>query len=223
MQQTVVTVEGRFEHHRPAERGTVTLAVGFEGPARDDVVRRTTELHARVVEQVRAMHAPSSGPVTWWSSDRMSVGSRRPWNNEGKQLPLVHHAAVRLEVKFSDLGRLAAWVEQVSALDGVTMQGVRWTLTEATRRTLTLDARRRAVADALDRARVYAGALGLTDVRAVAVAEPGMLSDAGRPTGVGESVAAARTGKAAGDGAGLELKPEDITVAAAVHARFAAS
>jgi len=223
MHETVVTVEGRFEHHHPAERGTVVLGVGFEGAERDDVVRRTTALHARVVEQVRAMHDPDAGPVTWWSSDRTSVWSHRPWSSSGKQLAPVHHAAVRVEAKFSDLARLAQWVEQVATLDGVTVQGVTWTLTEVTRRRLTVDARQRAVADAVDRATVYAGALGLQDVRAVAVAEPGMLGDVTGPVAVVESTGSLRAAAAPADGPGLELKPEDLTVTAVVHARFAAS
>lgn len=223
MQETVVTVEGRFTHHHPAERGTVTLAVGFEGPGRDDVVRRTTQAHARLVEQVRALHDPSAGPVTWWSSQRLSVWGQRPWNNQGKQLAMVHHASVQLEVKFSDLARLADWVEQVAALDGVTVHGVRWALTEVTRRRLVVDARERAVADAVARARVYAGALGLSDVRAVALAEPGMLGDQSRPVPAEAGIAMTRGAAKEADGGGLELKPEDITVESTVHARFAAS
>ena len=219
---TTITVEGRFEHHHAAERGTVSLVVGFEGPQREDVMQRATHAHARIVDQVRALHDPSSGPVTWWSAQRMSVWSRRPWNDHGKQLPFVHHAQVGLEAKFSDLARLAEWVEQVAVLDGVTVRGVDWTLTEVTRTRRVADARARAVADAVERAGAYASALGLTDVRAVALAEPGMLGDQRRPAAP-EAVAMMRGAVADGAGGQLDLKPEDITVESAVHARFVAS
>lgn len=218
---TTITVEGRFTHHRAAERGTVSLVVGFEGPQRDDVVQRATHAHARIVDQVRALHHPSSGPVTWWAAQRLSVWSRRPWNDEGKQLPFVHHANVGLDAKFSDLARLAEWVEQVAVLDGVSVQGVSWTLTDVTRKQLVADARARAVADAVARATAYAAALGLGDVRAVELAEPGMLGDHSRPT-ASQSVAAARTASSTNGGGRLDLKPEDITVDSAVHARFLA-
>ncbi len=221
MQETTITVEGRCEHRHVAERGTVSLVVGFEGPQRDEVVQRATHAHARMVDQVRALHDPSTGPVTWWSAHRLSVWSRRPWNEHGTQLPLVHHAQVGLEATFADLSRLAEWVEQVAVLDGVTVQGVDWTLTDATRTRLVADARERAVADAVERAGSYARALGLTQVRAVALAEPGLL---GAPDNPAEYEAAVMRGAVADAAAGqLDLKPEEITVASAVHARFVAS
>ncbi|UJP40968.1 SIMPL domain-containing protein [Cellulomonas palmilytica] len=225
MQDTVVTVEGRFEHRHAAERGTVSLDVGFACDVRDDAVRRTTHAHARLVDQVRSMYDEAAGPVTRWASQRLAVWAQRPWNDQGVQLPLVHHASVALDATFSDLARLAAWVEQVAVLDGVTVLGVQWSLTDATRTRLLEDARERAVADADARARTYARALGLRDVRPVAVAEPGMLGDPG-PGSPGEEapmLAAARGMVADSADARLDLKPEELTVAVRVHARFRAS
>ena len=107
-------------------------------------------------------------------------------------------------------------------LDGVTVQEVAWTLTEVTRKQLVADARERAVADAVERASAYARALGLGDVRAVALAEPGMLGDQNAPA-AHEAVAVMRGAVADGAGGHLDLKPGDITVESAVHARFVAS
>ncbi len=225
MQDTVVTVEGRFEHRHAAERGTVSLDVGFESDVRDDAVRRTTHAHARLVDQVRSMHDESAGPVTWWASQRVAVWAQRPWSDQGARPPLVHHASVQLEATFADLARLAAWVEQVAVLDGVTVLGVQWALTDPTRTRLLEDARERAVADAIDRARAYARALGMRDVRPLAVAEPGMLGDPG-PGSPGDEppiLAAARAMVADAAEGRLDLKPDELSVAVRVHARFAAS
>lgn len=221
VEHTVITVEGRFDHHHRAERGTVSLTAGFEGGDRASVVRRTTELHAALSGEVQSMHAPGAGPVTWWSSDRMRVWSSRPWNQDGKQLPLVHHCAVTLEVKFSDLDRLATWLESVSVRDGVTVGGIDWTLTVATRTRLVADSRHRAVQDAVAKAGAYATSLGLAQVRPLAVADPGMLGDESRPTS--DAGGAAMLRSAAAGGPELQLKPADITIEARVHARFAAS
>lgn len=216
----MITVEGRFEHHHPAERGTVTLTVGFEGPTRESVVQRTTQTHTALVAEVRSLHVPTAGPVTWWSADRLRAWSTRPWNKDGKQLPPVHHCAVSLEVKFSDLERLAAWVERVAELDGVTVGGIEWALTVATRARLVADARERSVQDAVAKATSYATSLGLTQVRPVALAEPGMLGDHAAPT---SSYVGSAMRRASADGPELELKPADVTIEARVHARFAAS
>jgi uncharacterized protein len=220
MSDTIITVEGHFDHHHPAERGTALVTAGFEGPEREPVVSRTTQLHGALAAEAERMR--SEGAVTWWSADRMRVWADRPWNKDGKQLPLVHHAAVALEVKFADLARLAAWVEAAAGRDGVTVTGLRWALTEATRARLTADAQHRAVQDAVGRASAYAQSLGLATVRPLALADPGMLGDESRP----QSSAAAPMARAAAatqDPAGLDLKPEDITVSARVHARFAAA
>ncbi len=221
MSETAITVEGHFDHHHPAERGTVLVSAGFQGPDREPVVARTAQLHARLASEAERMR--TDGAVTWWSADRLRVWSERPWNKDGKQLPLVHHASVASEVKFADLSRLAAWVESTATLEGVTITGIRWALTEATRARLTADAQHRAVQDAVSRASAYAQSLGLAAVRPVAIAAPGMLGDESRPQSAASAAPMARAGAAAKESSGLDLKPEDITISARVHARFAAS
>ncbi|WP_378147978.1 SIMPL domain-containing protein [Cnuibacter sp. UC19_7] len=221
MSETAITVEGHFDHHHPAERGTVLVSAGFQGPDREPVVARTAQLHARLASEAERMR--TEGAVTWWSADRLRVWSDRPWNKDGKQLPLVHHASVASEVKFADLSRLAAWVESTATLEGVTITGIRWALTEVTRARLTADAQHRAVQDAVSRASAYAQSLGLAAVRPVAIADPGMLGDESRPQSAASAAPMARAGAAAKESSGLDLKPEDITISARVHARFAAS
>lgn len=221
MSETIITVEGRFDYHHPAERGTVLISAGFQGPEREPVVSRTTALHralSQTAEQFRAQTA-----VTWWSADRLRVWSERPWNKDGKQLPLVHHAAVALEVKFADLQALARWAEEIATQDGVTVTGVTWALTEATKHRITAEAQHNAVRDAVDRATAYARSLGLSAVRPVALADPGMLGDETRSSGTQTAAPMMRGAAAPAGDTALDLKPEDITVSSRVHARFAAS
>jgi hypothetical protein len=221
MSDTIITVEGQFDHHHPAERGTVHVVVGFEGPARPTVVDQTTALHAWLAQQARQL--VTDGAVTWWSADRMRMWSDRPWNKDGLQLALVHHAAVGLEVKFAQLATLAEWVETIAALDGVTVSGVSWALTEVTKARITLDAQTRAVQDALARATAYASSLGLETLHPLAVADPGMLGDQSRPDIASAAPLMSRALASQPTDAPLDLKPEDITITARVHARFAAS
>lgn len=221
MSETIITVEGRFDYHHPAERGTVLISAGFQGPEREPVVSRTTALHralSQAAEQFRAQSA-----VTWWSADRLRVWSERPWNKDGKQLPLVHHASVALEVKFADLQALARWAEEIAVQDGVTVTGVTWALTEVTKHRITAEAQHNAVRDAVGRATAYATSLGLGAVRPVALAEPGMLGDDTRSPSSQAAAPMMRGAAAPAGDTALDLKPEDITVSSRVHARFAAS
>jgi len=135
----------------------------------------------------------------------------------------VHHASVALEVKFADLQALARWAEEIAVQDGVTVTGVTWALTEATKHRITAEAQHNAVRDAVDRATAYARSLGLGTVRPVALADPGMLGDETRTSGTQTTAPMMRGAAAPAGDTGLDLKPEDITVSSRVHARFAAS
>ncbi|RFA13068.1 SIMPL domain-containing protein [Subtercola boreus] len=221
MVDTIITVEGHFDYHHPAERGTARLSTGFEGPEKAPVLSRTTEVHGMLAKQAGRLLA--DGAVTWWSADRMRVWSDRPWSQDGAILPLVHHAKVELEVKFADLAALAHWMESVAAEEGVSVSGIDWALTDVTSARITAEAQDGAVQDAVARARAYAASLGLASVHPLALADPGLLGDDSLG-GVSHDMAMMSrvAGGAANDG-GLDLKPQDITVTARVHARFAAS
>jgi len=222
MADTIITVQGEYELHQPAERGTVQLTIAYDGAERDEVLARTTQRHVSLTSELRDIHDPTSGPVTWWASDQLRVWGERPWNQNGEQLPIVYHAQVGLEAKFSDLAALSDWVGVVSLLDGVAVTGITWALTEARKQTLVQEARRRAVENAVAKATVYATSLGLGTVRPLALSDPGMLGDVSS-TGQPAQPMFARAVSGDVGGSTLALKPEQITIAVQVHARFAAS
>lgn len=224
-QRPTISVTGEAESHRSAERGTVHLTIGFEGPRRADVLPPTEDLHAEVTTALNSMRDDTAGPVTWWASDQIRVWGSRPWNNQGKQLPIVHHTAVTVRAKFSDFNRLGAWVTELSLRDGVTINTVRWALTETTRETVTAQVRRAAVADAIQKATAYAEAAGFDQVHPIAISDPGLLEGAGGTSpGAPPAMQAMRAGAAPGgaERGGIEFTPEQITISATVHARFAA-
>ncbi|WP_028642961.1 SIMPL domain-containing protein [Nocardioides sp. URHA0020] len=223
MPQTVITVQGTYDAFHPAERATVTVTVGFEGPERTAVVTRTTQGTAALVAGIRAKHDPAHGPVTWHATDRIQVWSSRPFNNKGEQLPLVHHAQTTTRAKFRDFDDLAQWVERAAVHPGVRIDGVEWALTAQTQQGATTTARTRAVEEARAKAHTYAEALGLGDLRCLAIADPGMLGDNTSSTSGGGQATYSRAAKAESGGGGLAFTPEDIAVSATVDARFEAS
>ncbi len=85
--------------------------------------------------------------------------------------------------------------------------------------TVLLDVRTRAVQDAAAKAFVLARAAGLASVRAIAIADPGMLGTPDNASGGGMMLAsAARIMKSGGES--LEFAPAEIEVSARVDARF---
>ena len=214
---TEITVRGSFSAFHPPERGTVNASVAYEGPEMEPVY----ESVASDLEILKSSIMPlkDQGTVTWWSADQLRTWSNRPWNDKGKQLPLVHHASVGVEVKFRDFNVLSRWVGQhIAEMEGFSLSEVKWALTVKRREKLLADVRNRAVRDAVTRAQQYADALGLGKVEPVALADAGMLNT--RPEG-GAASAYMRMGPPGG-GAVAELVPEHIEVSATVDARFVA-
>ncbi len=173
---TEITVRGSFAAFERPERGTVHATIAYEGPAMEPVYGRV----ARDLDAVKASIAPldnkDNGAVTWWSADQLRTWSNRPWNKDGKRLPLVHHASVDFEVKFRDFSALSRWVgEHVANTEGFRVARIEWALTAKRREALQKEVRTRAVLDAVTRAQEYADALGLGQVRPVAIADAGML------------------------------------------------
>jgi hypothetical protein len=214
---TEITVRGSFAAFERPERGTVHATIAYEGPAMEPVYGRV----ARDLDAVKASIAPldnqDNGPVTWWSADQLRTWSSRPWNKDGKQLPLVHHASVDFEVKFRDFSALSRWVgEHVATTEGFRVAHIEWALTEKRREALQKEVRTRAVRDAVTRAQEYADALGLGEIRPVAIADAGML---GRQPESGPSARYMRAA-AVGGAPDVELAPEHIEVSAQVDARF---
>ena len=210
MAETVITVQGTFAKHYPAERADATISVHHEGASRADVLALATA----TAEAVRA--TIDAHPTDRWTSDRLQAWDEKPWSNDGAQLPLVFHARIGFSVRFSDFESLSAWIESVTELDGVQVESLEWGLTESTRTTATAEVRSRAVKDAVAKASVYAQSIGLASVTATALADPGML-------GVGVPAPETRMMKAAADVSHLSLKPADIEIEATVDARFVAT
>jgi len=154
------------------------------------------------------------------------VWSERPWNQDGKQLAPVFHAAIDFAAKFKDFEALARWVESAAGIDAVTVGSISWDLTDVTRTSATVEVRSRAVKDAVAKASVYAQSIGLGSVTAIALADPGMLGDPSSAGAMPAPPLMARSMKASfdaqGGGAQLALKPEEIQVASVVDARFTA-
>lgn len=224
MSDVLITVRGEHRAFRAPERATVRLRVSLEAAAADAAYAGVVESSSQITESLRTLHDPDEGPVTWWSSDQVRTGAHRPWNKDGKQLPLVHTAQVGFEAKFKDFEALSAFLGRTLAIRGASVQGIEWALTEAVRLGLQTTVRTEAVRDARRRAQVYADALGLGMVRAVEVADAGMLGqglDARNAGPAGFSRAAAAM--SAPDSDALDLTPQHIELSAQVDCRFVAA
>jgi uncharacterized protein YggE len=220
-----ITVMGTGRAAQPPERATIHLSAGFEGGDQDEVLTRTTQLVNALVAEIARLKEHESEPTTWSAVLPIGTRSWRPWSDQGAVLPMRYAASSRIQVKFRDFRALSGFTDAWGRLDGVTLGGVEWTLTEQVRRDTERRVRVSAVEDARDRAQVYATAAGGGVVRCVQVADPGLLQDNGRAMDLaGAAPRAMRAGAAkyGGGDEGIEIAPEDVEIEAVVHARFIA-
>lgn len=191
-------------------------ALTLEGPQPEPVFQAVAAALAEIVSSIDALHHPKKGPVTWYAIDQVRMGSRRPWHKDGKQLPLVHSAAVSVAVRFRDFDELARWVSWSAGVDGLSISYVEWALTEAKRLKTERATRQKAVRDAQRRAQDYADALDLGTVVVRGISDLG----AGRPAPMARAVLAAQSMAADGGAPEFALRPEDVEIAAEVEAVF---
>ena len=210
-----IIVRGSHSVTLAPQRATVHATVSGQGRSAESVFDKVATALAGVSTSIDALHHPKRGPVTKYAIDQVRTGSHRPWNAEGKQLALVHTAAVSITAVFIEFGELAAWVAAVAGIDGVGIGHISWELTDATRLEVERKTRQKAVRDAKRRAQDYADALDLGTVRVRRISDPDLSE---RPM---EKMILARSMAVSADGApAFELRPEEITIAAEVEATF---
>ncbi|MGF3055659.1 SIMPL domain-containing protein [Microbacterium sp. YY-01] len=217
--EVIITVRGEHETRHAPERATVHLAVRSEHHERADAVARAHNWAAPVIDSLQQRE--NTEGFERWSSSHVTVRAERPWNNEGKRLPVVYTATVEFTVVFRDATELSTWISEVSVRDGITIYSVQWSLTETTREEVEREVATRSVAVAIVRAEAYARALGLTTVTAQEIADTGLLSR-NEPRHEPRMMSARASAVGASTAPQFELEPEDIIVSATVEARFIA-
>ena len=105
--------------------------------------------------------------------------------------------------------------------DEITIGGIDWRLTEATRRRVQEAAQRAAVADAVTKAQVYASALGLGTPTPVELADQGLLAVQPGPP-MPKAMMMRAMAADGGGSAPTEFAPQELVIEASVDARFTA-
>jgi uncharacterized protein YggE len=221
----VIAVSGTVTHRYHAERGLLRLAVELEGDDRSSVVDDSVAVHNRVTERATALRR--QGAATWWTARSVSVGVvSEPSAADGTRASSVRYRTrSTIEVRFQDFTALADWVGELAHVEGVTIEGVEWSLGHARRAEVEQDARLAAVADAVARASDYADALRLGAPELQAVYEPGLRPGEGGAGGVPFMASRALMARSTLDDSGsvvFDLQPDDIEVTATISADFTA-
>lgn len=221
MTETTITVRGTGEGRRAAQRAIVTVRCEYAGDDREQVVELATAAATEVAASLTELSHPTAGPVTSWSAERLNAWTERPYAPDGAPRAIIHHASVTTSATFVDFTVFADWVVARASDEAITVESISWDLLPEDRERMLGDVRGAAVADAVSAAQVYAAALGLSKVRAVALADPGLLAGSA-PSPLVERGPMAFARAATPAGPSLSFVPEDIVVSVVVEARFVA-
>ena len=215
MTDVEISVRGSHSVLVPPERAIVYATVSADGPAPEPVVRLVASTLAEVTASLESRLDPANGPVVRYSVEQVRKGAHRPYNQDGRQMPEVHTASASVTATFLDFDDLTNWVDRTAILDGVGINHIEWTLTDATRHTVEREIRQEAVRDAVRRAQDYADALELGPVTVRGISDTGL-------SGVGEPrvLMARAMADPMGGRPQILLRPDDVPIEAHVEARF---
>lgn len=208
-----ITVTGRANARLRPELATLSLRVGFESPTPGAALEQATRLANAIGDALEELDAADPCPVESTALLPLTTDSWRPWGSDGNQLPPRFRANARATLVFNDFRALSGFIDRWGREEGLSVEGVEWSLTKARNADETRSILGAAVVDARARAMALAVAAGEDGVRFVE------LSDTPFRAGEPEPRMYARAAMAAG-GDGIDLTPEDVELEAVIHAVF---
>ena len=202
----------------PPEIAIARLIVEFTGTDHPAILARAKQAHATVTTSAEALLDSNqvdrivAPPVRGWVfDDWMRLSSGR-----GEQKTTHYRAGSTIDVWFTDLAVLGAWLSEIVSIPGVEVRGVAWDILDSTRDATMRQVRTEATHDAVQRAADYADALGLADVRLSGIFEllsqPDGEAPPARPVVLTRGVARSESN--------FDLRPDDITLTSFVRAEF---
>ncbi|MDH6281557.1 SIMPL domain-containing protein [Prescottella agglutinans] len=220
-----ITVTGHAERTFAPNRCVVHLNIAFDGATRAEAAEPAAESAAALSKLLDTLADDSARPLRRWSLDQVQHSRYRPYHPQGKKLPWSYQSTASASVTFRDLAAVAAFVDQVSAIEGVNIAHLEWKLMRKAHAEALARVRDLAVRDALAKAKGYTRSLGCTRIEALAVADPGMLNAGQRPDFGPPTMRAMAVSAPAQDTerSAIELTPAKLRITADVEARFEAS
>jgi len=210
-----ITVQGEASERLAPTRATVTAIVQAQD-ADPAAARAAMKVGAQAVhDSLTQYDADPAHPLESWSQGAPTSWTERPWGPDGKQGDAVFYAQTRFTAVFSDFDAVSQWMDQNANVVGVEFPGVSWGLSALEEETVTSRVRSQAVHNAQAKALAYARAAEHSSVHYVEIADIGLLGSGSPEVGGGPMRAAAKMEYTA-------IRPDDITISAAVHARFEA-
>ncbi|MFE9409010.1 SIMPL domain-containing protein [Streptomyces sp. NPDC006704] len=213
--QPRLAVAGEAHLEVDPELAGIAITIVTRGTDRRATLDDLTRRNAHVIDLIK-----SYGPaVEALETGALTLTPQLARHGRGERVR-TYHATVRVTTELTDFTALGELTTRLADLELTRVEGPWWSLRPDS--PAYGDVRRRAVQQAVARAREYADALGTTLAALVELSDPGADSPApgyGGPAGGGMAFRAAAPA-AAEPAAALDLEPQRQCVRARVNARF---
>lgn len=213
----VISVRGEATLLVDPEVADLTVAITAQARDRREAFERLVKRNDEVLDLVRSY----GDSVSRVESTGVSVA---PELRKGRDEKIRSYSgAVRIRVTVADLAMLGELVARLTEFEAATIEGPHWRLRRSS--PVYREARSRAVAEAVTRARDYAEAIGSRIVGLIELADSGLTTTVTpRPRPTGPVMYGARAMSVnAPEPPALDLEPQQQTVYASVEARFQAA
>lgn len=176
-----MTVQGYAVIPRTAERAVLDVEISSSGTSRKWVSEEVTTSAKDLQSLLRSMspsdaseEAKQSAALAHWSMTSLTTTSYMPADENGNDLKdadRMYSAVTTFDIRVRDFDKLGAFATRLSNSQHVKIKNIDWALTEPTKKAFESELRKMAAKDALQRARDYAEALGLTTVKPIELDE----------------------------------------------------
>ena len=218
-----ITVRAAAQGRRVPQIAVIDIRASHESLDQQQASSAAHLLMRNLSDQLRTLQAQRPDIVHLLVVSAVSNRSWRPWNNEGKQLPMRHESSGLVRVALTDFAVVAELTQAWSAVEGLTVDALGWELTDEAQRDLEAEVTFQAVKLCRQRAEVMASASGFSEVTPLQVADTGLLEQPrAMAESFGASMAMARDSAGKAQGEGFDLSPREIEVRVQVEARFRA-
>lgn len=183
--QLDIHVSGEAALTLPPERAELSFDVSVRSLTSAADATAPVVASARLVENLLRAHT-KSGSLDYWSRTSLSSTSVELYSTQGlPHPPTEFKASVSFDLHVTKFSRLGQLIGELTAIEHVVLDEVKWTLTPATQNAHCGALRASAARNAREKAEQYAQALGYGQVWAVEAREMGNYTRAANRKGGG--------------------------------------
>lgn len=166
-----IHIQGSSLIERPAERGTLIVAVNSQSTSQETVSNQVIQTSNSLQALFKDLSTPDTSqesdgsakeepPVTGFTMTNLRTRSWEPEDRDGNKLERLYEASSHFEATFRDFDKLAEIANTIFTTPHTEIRSTTWSLTDETKQATRALGREKALKDAIAKAEDYTRVLG---------------------------------------------------------------